>query len=888
MRKRQVVSRILKVLVCLLITVVLASSVGLFSVPNSVDADTTTGAGLQSGGGHAYLFRDPVRGTELYVDTGSGVYRFTAPDGYDTGTIQARQMHINGNILIQINDSIHGFNFNCNINFVANHCIGNLTDLLDKNYPRYYLINSPAAGSEENENAIVPATTVVLGNTTLSYLSSVSADESTLIFGQVTRQLSSLSTGDVIASSASALTPDGLLRTVTDILVSGNGTVVVDTGPATLDEAIEECQSNSTWQLLPDGSAVPLDDPGGQNYTNSVSSSAAANQVASVNTATSTQSDPIGTDFYIDINKVLYEDPSTGAQITASGSLDFDITFNFGLTIQNWTVTGVQFSTTATETAQLKLSADVALADYSKEVEIYSQVLDTFVVWIGPVPVVIQPVLSVNVGLDGTVSVGVTTSVTQTASLTTGLEYDQGSWSPIWKFTHSFNWNPPQLTAGCEFKGYAAPQLTFMLYGVAGPYAALKGYLELDADIFQTPWWNLYGGLEPCVGFKMEVLGSNVADYEVCLTGYRILLASATQGPPTALDHIIIAPESASITTAETQAYTATAYDQYNNIIGDVTGETTFAITAGAGGSWADNVYTSQNAGTWTVTGTYNGKSSNAILAVTASSTSLTPTTTILTSNAGLEVPSEGETITLTAQITPIPDGGAVQFLDNGSDLGSPVNVNASGQASYTESSGYPGAWHTFTADYSGDANFSSSTDTVTQIVNIYGLLKIVSGTGMFSSISPTNRTITVSPGQSITGTMTLNANNALTPDAVAPLIGTTSWGDHSSSWWLINSWIPTGSSTQTTNVNVTAPTTPGTYYLIFAFQGEMNGAQVASATNWATGQIVWNDGNDIAGFSAQQIALAQEDGVTLDNRLYTSGYLEACQPSDAIEIIVE
>ena len=41
------------------------------------------------------------------------------------------------------------------------------------------------------------------------------------------------------------------------------------------------------------------------------------------------------------------------------------------------------------------------------------------------------------------------------------------------------------------------------------------------------------------------------------------------------------------------------------NSISDVTGNTTFSITAGAGGSWSGNVYTSQYAGNWTVTGTY-------------------------------------------------------------------------------------------------------------------------------------------------------------------------------------------------------------------------------------------------------------------------------------------
>jgi hypothetical protein len=85
---------------------------------------------------------------------------------------------------------------------------------------------------------------------------------------------------------------------------------------------------------------------------------------------------------------------------------------------------------------------------------------------------------------------------------------------------------------------------------------------------------------------------------------------------PEALDHIVIAPDSATITAGDSQAYTAEAFDQYNNSLGNVTGNTTFSITAGAGGSWADNVYTSEYAGNWTVTGTYEGKSGNATLTV--------------------------------------------------------------------------------------------------------------------------------------------------------------------------------------------------------------------------------------------------------------------------------
>jgi hypothetical protein len=69
------------------------------------------------------------------------------------------------------------------------------------------------------------------------------------------------------------------------------------------------------------------------------------------------------------------------------------------------------------------------------------------------------------------------------------------------------------------------------------------------------------------------------------------------------------------VTAGESVTYHATAEDAYGNTW-DVTAGTAFSIEAGAGGSWADNVYTSNTAGTWTVTGEYEGLTDTAILHV--------------------------------------------------------------------------------------------------------------------------------------------------------------------------------------------------------------------------------------------------------------------------------
>ncbi|HWR69571.1 MAG TPA: hypothetical protein VN415_00730, partial [Dehalococcoidia bacterium] len=85
-----------------------------------------------------------------------------------------------------------------------------------------------------------------------------------------------------------------------------------------------------------------------------------------------------------------------------------------------------------------------------------------------------------------------------------------------------------------------------------------------------------------------------------------------------ALHHIVVSPDTSSITAGNTQAYAAEAFDEFDNTLGDVTSSTAFSIDSGAGGSWATNVYTSQTAGTWTVTGTYSTVSDTATLTVNA------------------------------------------------------------------------------------------------------------------------------------------------------------------------------------------------------------------------------------------------------------------------------
>ncbi|HEX7975783.1 MAG TPA: FG-GAP repeat protein [Anaerolineales bacterium] len=74
-------------------------------------------------------------------------------------------------------------------------------------------------------------------------------------------------------------------------------------------------------------------------------------------------------------------------------------------------------------------------------------------------------------------------------------------------------------------------------------------------------------------------------------------------------------PESAGIFAGDEIVFTAFAIDDQGNTW-DVNPDSAFSISNGAGGSWKNNIYTSQNTGTWTVNVTYQSFSASSSLTV--------------------------------------------------------------------------------------------------------------------------------------------------------------------------------------------------------------------------------------------------------------------------------
>jgi hypothetical protein len=145
---------------------------------------------------------------------------------------------------------------------------------------------------------------------------------------------------------------------------------------------------------------------------------------------------------------------------------------------------------------------------------------------------------------------------------------------------------------------------------------------------------------------------------------------------------------------------------------------------------------------------------------------------------------------------------------------------------------------------------------------------------------------VKVDPGGALRGTIALRVLNQGPAFAVVPLIETPSWGRHQDSWKLISNLRP-GESTWNAQIDERAPVESGTYYIVFAFHLETNGASVASATEWAMGQPVWDDGNDLAQLDPSQILQARQFGCVVNHWLTEDGSRLVYVPADAITVMV-
>ncbi len=363
-------------------------------------------------------------------------------------------------------------------------------------------------------NVIISSNTKVLNESSLQFLSSVSTQ--TLVFDDSSNSsaLSVISPNDIIAIGITSATPYGLLGKVESIEHIG-GKSEINFSQATLTDAIQQGTIRLNQNLSFKGIAYHAA-PGIQF-----------------------QPQATGTGFTITISSevVLYDadnDRQTqrdqirlaGQILVKSSSIDLEIDIKPFRRVES-----LHFIQTTSVDADIKLFSQINFIDISHEISVAEIPLAPISIFIGPIPVIITPVLNINIGANGSISAGIQTGVVANASARVGLEYKQGQWHPLGETSKTFSFTSPTVFAGCAVEGYAGPEMTLLIYGVAGPYAELSSYFQLIADPLQSPWWSLYAGVEGLAGFKMDILGLADLNADMQIFDFYELLAQAQPAP---------------------------------------------------------------------------------------------------------------------------------------------------------------------------------------------------------------------------------------------------------------------------------------------------------------------------------------------------------------------
>lgn len=353
----------------------------------------------------------------------------------------------------------------------------------------------------KNENPNLYENTLPFSQNMLNNISSY--DKGTFIFSSPQENISE---GDIIVGGISNETPYGFLRKVDAVYNDGK---TLKTSQATLEEAVKNGTIIFNKQFR--YSDVKLS-KGTTNYPEK---------------AFLEKSSSGGFDFHLYFNYPIYDKDNNYSTTDDQIILNSDLYFNLatdGQFIFKEGNTKVEFRVIYDSKFDLSLNSKTALP-YNKKIEVWKAYFTPFVITT-PVPVVVLPKFSVNLGIGGEVSASVKTGITEDFYSSVTLEYD-GKWSTSKETNKTFKFVTPSLNLNENIKAYAEAELELLLYGITGPHGSVEAYLILDANLTKNPWWTLSAGLEGKVGFETEILSKGIFGFETTVFNIKEKIADA-------------------------------------------------------------------------------------------------------------------------------------------------------------------------------------------------------------------------------------------------------------------------------------------------------------------------------------------------------------------------
>jgi hypothetical protein len=343
---------------------------------------------------------------------------------------------------------------------------------------------------------------------------------------QATPALRGVRRGDVLVAGADARTPAGLLRRVTAVERRG-GHLIVATTEASLEDVFWFGRGAARIALAPDPARVVVQTEGVR-----VADTATAAGAASAWSPGRLELE------LVDV--VVYDldgDPATiGDQVRARGSIGLEPSFDLELDVAWGRLRRLAFTNTTRLEATLELDARARVELVDRELRVAVLELPPATLMLGPIPVVLVPVLELKLAVSGGVSAGLRTSVSVAATAAAGAGFEHGAWSgwsrlPDGPEDLELSWQAPELRAAAQAEARVGPRLTVLLYGVAGPYASVFGYSAVAAALPSSAW-TLDVGLRGEVG--VAVGGPAGSSHPVASFDRRWPIAAGVFGAETA------------------------------------------------------------------------------------------------------------------------------------------------------------------------------------------------------------------------------------------------------------------------------------------------------------------------------------------------------------------
>lgn len=345
---------------------------------------------------------------------------------------------------------------------------------------------SPVPPTSTPSDYLIPPTTKVMDTDLQETIENVSP-EGIITFSSSSPSLESLAAGDVLVSDAIPAAPDGLLRKVSAIRVEGDQ-VIVETVDAELIEAVHEGQVSFVKELTPEGIRSTWLYPGVAFNSSSV---------ANLNSPHLASLVPVSSPFRPQaFSYTIDTDFGTGGKVKAIGNAslepkleaDVNISCNdkvFGVCAE---IPDLNFMTRIAILENVSLSVQGDSTSFNKRIEIARHEFKPLTFWIGPVPVVFTPILSIYLQGDGVLTSKVEYAIGQKLTLAAGFSYNSDTgFKDLSEASFDFLKPSPTFTKQVDLRGVVGGEFKLLLYGAIGPFASLEAGPRFRANVLGLP-----------------------------------------------------------------------------------------------------------------------------------------------------------------------------------------------------------------------------------------------------------------------------------------------------------------------------------------------------------------------------------------------------------------